>query len=70
MSILKQQQWAVDAIAGVIPVRIAPARNRKQLLELYHRKRGDRNMEYLIVFSVAAMMGLYVLILARCLREA
>jgi hypothetical protein len=27
-------------------------------------------MEYLIVFSVVAIMALYVLILARCLRHA
>jgi len=27
-------------------------------------------MEYLIVFGVTAMMGAYVLILARCLRNA
>lgn len=26
-------------------------------------------MEYAIAFGVAAMMGLYVLIIARCLRE-
>ena len=26
-------------------------------------------MEYVIAFSVAAMMGLYVLIIARCLRK-
>jgi hypothetical protein len=26
-------------------------------------------MEYVIVFSVVAMMGLYVLITGRCLRE-
>jgi hypothetical protein len=28
------------------------------------------NMEYVIVFGVAAMMGLYVLILGRCLKNA
>jgi len=26
-------------------------------------------MEYVIAFSVVAIMGLYVLIIARCLRE-
>jgi hypothetical protein len=26
-------------------------------------------MEYVIAFGVVAMMGLYVLIIARCLRE-
>ena len=33
------------------------------------RERGN-NMEYVIVFGVATMVGLYTLIIRRCLRDA
>ena len=69
MLILNRQLLAVDAIAGVIPVRIATNTNRKLLHRFYRNKRGNK-MEYMIAFSVAAMMGLYVLILGHYLKDA
>ena len=32
--------------------------------------KGENKMEYVIVLGVAAMMGFYVVILARCLGDA
>jgi len=54
-------------------------RRLRQITEDWKRPKGERfageqigevnKMEYLIAFSVVAIMALYVLIIARCLRE-
>ncbi len=50
---------AADATAGGIPALVV------------RRPRSEvEKMEYVIAFGVAAMMGLYVLIMERCLRGA
>ena len=70
ISIRKRRASAIDAIAGVIRFQIAAGRNRKQFPNLHRKKRGEQKMEYVIAFGAAAMMGLYVLILAHYLRDA
>jgi hypothetical protein len=59
------------AIAGVIRVPNAPslgtASRTQQLLR--GCQIGDNKMEYVIAVSVAVMMALYTLIIARCLKE-
>jgi hypothetical protein len=49
----------VSAIGGVTPV-LAALRTKSEV----------NKMEYVIAFTVVAMMGLYVLVIGRCLRGA
>lgn len=50
---------AAGATAGGIPARV-----------VLGIKSEVNKMEYVIAFTVVAMMGLYVLIIGRCLRAA
>ena len=62
----------VDVTAGVIRALVVSSPTYKHALRLpiFHEQTNEVNkMEYLIAFSVVAMMALYVLIIARCLRE-
>jgi hypothetical protein len=68
---LRTRRTVADATAGGIPARIALSASRKQAARLEIPQITDANkMEYVIAFSVVAMMGLYVLIIGRCLRGA
>jgi hypothetical protein len=61
------------ATAGAIPPQVAlKSGSRSSALRptsFFCKTNEVNKMEYVIAFSVAAMMGLYVLIIARCLRE-
>ena len=62
----------VDVTAGVIRALVVSSPSYKHALRLpiFHEQTNEVNkMEYVIAFSVVAIMGLYVLIIARCLRE-
>ena len=62
----------VDVTAGVIRALVVSSPSCKHALRLpiFHEQTHEVNkMEYLIAFSVVAMMALYTLIIARCLRE-
>jgi 2'-5' RNA ligase len=63
---------AVIAIAGAIRVQAALSMllNQSRSFRFHLTIKRRKRMEYLIVFSVVAMMTLYVLILARYLRHA
>ena len=69
---VKRAQAAI-AIAGAIRVRdvLSVTVDRKRTLRCHQpvKQRGNK-MEYLIVFSVAAMMIAYVWVIALCLRNA
>ena len=62
----------VDVTAGVIRALVVSSPSYKHALRLpiFHQQTNEVNkMEYLIAFSVVAIMALYVVIIARCLRE-
>jgi hypothetical protein len=59
MSIFIPRSVVVGATAGVTPALIVPTTESEV-----------SKMEYVIAFAVVAMMGLYLLILGRCLHEA
>jgi hypothetical protein len=70
--VLRARRTVADATAGVIPARIALSASRKQPTrpEIFVLQTNDAtNMESVIAFGVVAIMALYVLIIARCLRE-
>jgi hypothetical protein len=68
---LKSSPTAI-AIAGAIRVQAALSTllNQSWSFRFHLTIKRRKRMEYLIVFSVVAMMTLYVLILARYLRHA
>jgi hypothetical protein len=59
---------------GAIPVRAvlkSGSRDSALLPTNFFSKTSEVNkMEYVIAFTVVAMMGLYVLVIGRCLRGA
>jgi len=68
----RARRTVADATAGVIPARIAFSASRKQAArpEIFVLQTNDATkMEYVIAFGVVAIMALYVLIIAPCLRE-
>ena len=70
--VLRARRTVADATAGVIPARIALSASCKQATrpEIFVPQTNDANkMEYVIAFGVVAIMALYVLIIAPCLRE-
>jgi len=61
----------VDVTGGVIPVPVvwSPSYKHALRLPIFHEQTNEVNkMEYLIVVGVVAMMALYTLIIARCLK--
>ena len=62
------------AIGGVIRAQVAVKNgSRNSALRptsfFCNTNEVNKKMEYVIAFSVVAMMGLYVVIIGRCLRE-
>jgi hypothetical protein len=71
ISILGIMSMVAGATAGAIRAQIASGSRASALrpTSFVCKTSEVNNMEYVIAFGVAAMMGLYVLIIARCLRE-
>jgi hypothetical protein len=70
---LRMNYTAADVTGGAIHVRDAltsQSCNHALRPMIFLQETSEvKKMEYLIAFSVVAIMSLYVLIIARCLRE-
>jgi hypothetical protein len=59
---------AIDGATHVPVVSLTASRRSVRMILNSAKKRGEQ-MEYLIVAGVVATMSLYVVIIARCLKE-